>query len=149
MEFFKRLDKQYYHKDPVEHIYGQQIRTVAEYDDLYENQTRFDGTVWTKFKETHNLTFQFHDDLKDIDLSKDITCLWFFRERADRSAGNDILLQDKTITYNPNALFITSSKEIKIVERPEKKFFPRRPCVQIDIDNEIYLNIKKGLGIDE
>ena len=138
MEFFKRLDKQYYHTDPVEHIYGQQIRTVAEYDDLYENQTRFEGTVWTKFKETHNLTFQFHDDL---------TCLWFFRERADRSAGNDILLKDKTITYNPNALFVTSSKEIKIVER--KKFFPRRPCVQIDINNEMYLNIKKGLDINE
>ena len=114
MEFFKRLDKQYYHTDPVEHIYGQQIRTVAEYDDLYENQTRFEGTVWTKFKETHNLTCQFHDDLKDIDLSKDITCLWFFRERADRSAGNDILLKDKTITYNPNDQEL-ASKEIKIV----------------------------------
>ena len=71
MEFFKRLDKKYYHTDPVEHIIGQQIRKLAEYDDLYENQTRFDSTVWTKFKETHNLTCQFHDDLKDIDLSKD------------------------------------------------------------------------------
>ena len=58
-----------------------------------------------------------------------------------------VLLKDKTITYNPNALFVTSSKEIKIVER--KKFFPRRPCVQIDINNEMYLNIKKGLDINE
>ena len=147
MEFFKRLDKRYYHTDPVEHIYGQQIRTVAEYDDLYENQTRFEGTVWTKFKETYNLKCQFYDDIRDINLLKEVICLWFFRERADRSAGNDILLKDKTITYNPNALFVTSSKEIKIVKR--KKFFPRRPCVQIDINNEIYLNIKKGLGIDE
>ena len=147
MEFFKRLHKKHYHKEPVEHILGTQLRRVAEYDDLYENQTRFDGTIWTKFKETHGLTCQFHEDLNDIDRSKDIMCLWFFRERADRSAGNDILLKDKTITYNPNALFITSSKEIKIVKR--KKFFPRRPCVQIDINNEIYLNIKKGLDIHE
>ena len=147
MEFFKRLDKRYYHTDPVEHIIGGQIRPVVEYDDLYENQTRFDGTVWTKFKQTYNLTCRFHDDLRDIDLSTDITCLWFFRERADRDAGNDLKLNGKIITYQANTLFITPSKEIRIKER--KKFFPRRPCVQIDINNEIYLNIKKGLGIDE
>ena len=147
MEFFKRLDKRYYHTDPVEHIIGGQIRPVVEYDDLYENQTRFDGTVWTKFKQTYDLTCQFHDDLRDIDLSTDITCLWFFRERADRDAGNDLKLNGKIITYQANTLFITPSKEIRIKER--KKFFPRRPCVQIDINNEIYLNIKKGLGIDE
>ena len=147
MEFFKRLHKRYYHTDPVEHIIGGQIRPVVEYDDLYENQTRFDGTVWTKFKQTYDLTCQFHDDLRDIDLSTDITCLWFFRERADRDAGNDVKLNGKIVTYQANTLFITPSKEIRIKER--KKFFPRRPCVQIDIDNEIYLNIKKGLGIDE
>ena len=147
MEFFKRLDKRYYHTDPVEHIIGGQIRPVVEYDDLYENQTRFDGTVWTKFKQTYDLTCQFHDDLRDIDLSTDITCLWFFRERADRDAGNDVKLNGKIVTYQANTLFITPSKEIRIKER--EKFFPRRPCVQIDINNEIYLNIKKGLGIDE
>ena len=147
MEFFKRLNKRYYHTDPVEHIIGGQIRPVVEYDDLYENQTRFDGTVWTKFKQTYNLTCQFHDDLRDIDLSTDIICLWFFRERADRDAGNDVKLDGKIITYQANTLFITPSKEIRIKER--KKFFPRRPCVQIDINNEIYLNIKKGLEINE
>lgn len=147
MEFFKRLHKKYYHTDPVEYIHGSLIRRVSEYDDLYENQTRFDGIVWTKFKETYNLTCQFHEDIRDIDLSKEIICLWFFRERADREAGNDIKLADKIISYRPNALFITPSKEIKIKER--KTFFPRRPCVQIDISNEIYVNIKKEIGINE
>jgi len=146
MEFFKRLDKRYYHTDPIEHIVGRQIRTVVEYDDLYENQTRFDGAVWTKFKDTHELKCQFHEDLRDIDLSKDVICLWFFRERADRDAGNDIKLDGKIITYQANTLFITPSKEIRIKER--KKFFPRRPCVQIDISDEIYVNIKKQLGIN-
>ena len=42
--------------------------------------------------------------------------------------------------------FITPSKEVKIKER--KTFFPRRPCVQIDISNEIYVSIKKELKID-
>jgi len=146
MDFFKRLDKRYHHTDPVEYIIGPQIRTVAEYDDLYENQTRFDGVVWTKFKETHNLTFQFHEDLRDADFSTDITCLWFFRERSDRDAGSDIKLDGKIVTYQANTLFITPSKEITIKER--KKFFPRRPCVQIDISNEIFVNIKKQLGIN-
>ena len=145
MDFFKRLDKKYYHKDP-EYISGSNIRKVAEYDDLYENQTRFDGTVWTKFKEQHNLNCQFHEDLRDIDLTKEIICLWFFRERADRDSGSDIKLEGKIINYHPNKLFITPSKEIKIKER--KTFFPRRPCVQIDISNEIYVSIKKELKID-
>ena len=147
MDFYKRLDKKYHYTDPVEHILGRTFRPVAEYDDLYENQTRFDGVVWTKFKETYNLKCQFHNDLQDIDFSKDITCLWFFRERADRDAGNDIKLADKVITFHANALFITPSKEIKIQKR--KVYFPRRPCVQIDITNEVYVNIKKGLGINE
>ena len=146
MDFYKRLDKKYYHTDPVEHILGRTFRPVAEYDDLYENQPRFDGFVWTKFKETYNLNCQFHNDLQDVDFSKDITCLWFFRERSDRDAGNDIKLADKVITFQANTLFITPSKEIKIQKR--KKFFPRRPCVQIDISDEIYVNIKKQLGIN-
>ena len=147
MDFYKRLDKKYHYTDPVEHILGRTFRPVAEYDDLYENQTRFDGVVWTKFKETYNLKCQFHNDLQDIDFSKDITCLWFFRERADRDAGNDIKLADKVVAFQANVLFITPSKEIKIQKR--KVFFPRRPCVQIDINNEMYLNIKKGLDINE
>ena len=147
MEFFKKLHKRYHHTDPVEHIFGRQIRTVTEYDDLYENQIRFDGTVWTKFKETHNLICQFHEDIRDIDMSKEVICIWFFRERADRDAGNDIKLAGKIINYSPNALFITQSKEIKIKER--KTFFPRRPCVQLEISKKIYVNIKKELGINE
>jgi len=147
MDFYKRLDKKYHYTDPVEHILGRTFRPVAEYDDLYENQTRFDGVVWTKFKETYNLKCQFHNDLQDIDFSKDITCLWFFRERADRDAGNDIKLADKLVAFQANVLFITPSKEIKIKER--KTFFPRRPCVQLEISKKIYVNIKKELGINE
>ncbi len=97
MNFFERLKKQYYHTDPVEHIIGPQIIKVAEYDDLYENQTRFDGTVWKNFKEKQNLKCVFHEDLRDIDRAVDIMCLWFFRERTDRDAGNDIKLAGQII----------------------------------------------------
>jgi len=147
MNFFERLNKRYYHKDPVEHIIGPQIIKVAEYDDLYENQTRFDGEVWSNFKEKQNLKCVFHDDIRDIDRSMDIMCLWFFRERTDRDPGNDIKLAGKLISYSANKLFITPSKEIKIKER--SKYFPRRPCLQIDINMETYLNIKKDLQIND
>ena len=72
MDFFKRLDKKYYHTDPVEHILGSHIIKVAEYDDLYENQSRFEGTIWKKFKESNNLTCKFFEDLRNIDLTKDV-----------------------------------------------------------------------------
>ena len=146
MDFYKRLDKKYFNTDP-EYILGSTFQTVAEYDDLYENQTRFDGTVWTKFKDRHNIDCIFHENLEDADLTRDITCLWFFRERSDRDAGNDIKIEGKVILYTANKLLITPSKDIKIQKR--KKFFLRRPVVQIDITKEIYVSIKERLGINE
>jgi hypothetical protein len=142
MELYSRLHKKYYHENP-EYILGTLFRTVAEYDDLYENQTRFDGKVWTKFKETHNIRCQFHEDLTDADLTRDITCLWFFRERSDRDPGNDIKLEGKRIVYVGNKILITPSKDVKIQKR--KTYFPRRPVVQIDVSKDMYDNIKAEL----
>ena len=146
MDFYKRLDKKYYHTDP-ECILGSTFQTVAEYDDLYENQTRFDGTVWNKFKDRHNIDCVFHENLEDADLTRDITCLWFFRERSDRDPGNDIKIEGKVIVYTANKVLITPSQDIKIQRR--KKFFPRRPVVQIFINKEMYVSIKERLGINE
>ncbi len=95
MNFFERLKKQYYHTDPVEHIIGPQIIKVAEYDDLYENQTRFDGTVWKNFKEKQNLKCVFHEDLRDIDRAVDIMCLWFFRACVQIYISKEIYLNTK------------------------------------------------------
>ena len=103
--------------------------------------------LWTNFRNTHNIKCQFHDDIKDIDLSHDIVCLWFFRERSDRDAANDIDVAGKIISFTANKLLIAYAKDIKIIKR--KRFFPRRPCVQIAISNEVYVNIKKGLGVNE
>ena len=145
MDFYKRLNKKYYHKDPVEHIVGSHIIKVAEYDDLYENQSRFEGTIWKKFKETYQLSCKFYEDLRNIDLTKEIICIWFFRERGDKEAPNDLKLAGKLINYFPNYILITPSKDLRIKER--KNFFPRRPCVQIDMNIETYVNIKKEIGV--
>ena len=147
MNFFKRLSKRYHRTDPVEYIMGPIILPTLEYDDLYENQTRLDGTAWKKFEENYKLKYIFHDNLRDVDLDRDIICLWFFRERSDRDPGTDIKLAGKILTYLANSILITPCKQIKIKER--NKFFPRRPCVQLDIDKETFLNIKKDLKIND
>ena len=147
IEFFKKLHKKNFYTDPAEHIIWTHPRRMQEYDDLYEEQLRFDNELWTNFRNTHNIKCQFHDDIKDIDLSHDIVCLWFFRERSDRDAANDIDVAGKIISFTANKLLIAYAKDIKIIKR--KRFFPRRPCVQIAISNEVYVNIKKGLGVNE
>ena len=65
MNFFKRLSKRYHRTDPVEYIMGPIILPTLEYDDLYENQTRLEGTAWKKFEENYKLKYIFHDDLRD------------------------------------------------------------------------------------
>ena len=117
MNFFKRLSKRYHRTDPVEYIMGPIILPTLEYDDLYENQTRLDGTAWKKFEENYKLKYIFHDDLRDVDLDRDIICLWFFRERSDRDPGTDIKLAGKILTYLANSILITPCKQIKIKER--------------------------------
>ena len=37
----------------------------------------------TDFKKDYKITFQFLENLEDIDGSNETICLWFFRERPD------------------------------------------------------------------
>ena len=147
IDFFKKCHKKFFYKDPVEHIIWVHPIYVKEYDDLYEEQNSFDGKLWSEFKEKHKLKCKFIEDIRDIDKSADVLCLWFFRERSDRDAGNDLSIAGKIISTTANKLVITPTKDIKTIER--KKFFNRRPCVQIYWNQEVFLNIKKGLGVDE
>ena len=147
IDFFKKCNKKYFYKDPVEHIIWVHPRTVKEYDDLYEEQNRFDGELWSEFKNTHKIKCKFIEDIRDIDMSAEVICLWFFKERSDRDAGNDIKIAGKTIPFTANKLVLTPSKDIKIQER--KKFFVRRPCLQMYWSMEVYVNIKKGLDVNE
>ena len=66
-------------------------------------------------------------------------CLWFFKERNDRSAGTDIQISGKNITYYPNTFFITESKDIKILEK--KNEYIRRPVLQLDLPTSVWNTI--------
>jgi|MDTC01.3.fsa_nt_gb hypothetical protein len=150
--FQKLVKKSSYHTSPVEHIYQTHAVKLPYYEDLYENQMRQDSEGWLEFKKELGMPCTFHDDLREINTNVEILCLWFFRERSDRDKGADLFVSPgkdkKVITYNPNTLFIIDTKhEIKLKERTP--YFPRRPCLQIEMTPEIYVNIKKELEINE
>ena len=144
MNLFEKLKEDHLFKDPHEHIYAKHIVELKLYDSLYEHQIHFDGNIWNKFKDMYNIKCKFLDDITDIDLTKEVLCLWFFKERSDRDGGgNDLSFKDKKIVYHQNTFFITTSTDIKVLKR--KKFFPRRPCLQIELSAQDYVNIKKDL----
>jgi predicted adenine nucleotide alpha hydrolase (AANH) superfamily ATPase len=124
---------------PVEYIYTSSIFNVQEYDKLYENQNNFCHKVWTDFYAQYKTDYNFLEDLNDIDLSKPLICLWFFKERSDQNAGPDINLAGKTLKYLPNTFLITESKDIKVIEN--KKKYIRRPLLQLDLELKTYKNI--------
>ena len=52
---------------------------------------------------------------------------------------------DKIVPFKTNTFFITPTK---IAFNQRKKYFIRRPCLQIDMNKEMYVNIKKRLGYE-
>ena len=132
---WEKLNTQHYHKEPVEYIYARSIFELKEYDKLYENQNNLMHEVWKNFYGTYRVGFELIDDIRDINKDKDIICLWFFKERNDRSAGTDIKIAGHTITYFPNTFLITESKDIKILEKNE---YIRRPVLQLDLSTSIW-----------
>ena len=135
---WEKLKPHHYHKEPVEYIYTRTIFDLKKYDKLYENQNNLMHEVWKEFHGTYRVGFELLDDIRDINKDKDITCLWFFKDRGDRSAGTDIKIAGHTITYYPNTFLITESKDIKILEKNE---YIRRPVVQLDLSRKTYKSI--------
>tara|TARA_B110001454_G_C12381171_1_gene292694 strand:+ start:93 stop:530 length:438 start_codon:yes stop_codon:yes gene_type:complete len=136
---WKKLRKPHYHKDPVEYIYATAIFDLREYDSLYENQNNLSHQVWQDFDAKYKTGYEFLQDIQDLNLKKEVICLWFFKDRNDKDAGVDIDLSGKLITYFQNTFLITESKKLKILKR--KKFFPNRPVLQIDLSKKIFAEI--------
>ena len=145
MDLFEKLHKRHFFQTPREYIYAQHIVQLEEYEKLYENCNNLNHNVWKDFDKKYRLGFEFYEDVGEIDTKRDVTCLWFFRDRNDRDAGNDITLVDKKIPFKTNIIFITPHK---LTFNKREKFFIRRPCLQIDMNKEMYVNIKKRLGYE-
>jgi hypothetical protein len=137
---WEKLKPSHYFKDPVEHIYSQTIFDQQEYDKLYENQNNLEHHVWQEFDKKYKVGFEFKEKFSDIDLDKQVMCLWFFKERSNSTASY-VQVDDKQLTYLSNTFLITKSKKISFVET--KKKYIRYPLVQLDLMNEQFENIVK------
>ena len=140
---WKKLRKPHYHEEPVEYIYARAIFDLKEYDSLYENQNDLSHQVWQDFDAKYKTGYEFLQDIQDLNLNKEVICLWFFKDRNDKDAGVDIDLSGKLITYFQNTFLITESKKLKILKR--KKFFPNRPALQIDLNKKTFNDITMKL----
>jgi len=138
---WEKLRKPHYHKEPVEYIYATGIFNLKEYDKLYENQNNLSHQIWQDFDTKYKIGFEFFKDLREFNKNKEVICLWFFKERSDGGAGNDIDLKGKIIKYQPNTFLITRSKNIKIIKR--KSVLPNRPVLQLDLSINKYNKIIK------
>ena len=140
-----KFKSNHFYTDPVEHFYASTIFGLSEYDRLYENQNNLTHKVWQEFDEKYKTGFEFHQDLKEIDTKKEVICLWFFKERSDKSGGDeDILLKSKPIRYYQNSFLVTKSIDLKITER--KKVFHRhnrRPVLQLDMKTNTWEDLVK------
>ena len=123
-------------KDPVKHIYASTLYDIKEYDKLYENQNNLNHHVWQEFDQKYKTGFELINDIRDINLKKEIICVWFFKERNDRSSGEDIILAGKKLKYIPNTFLVTDSKDIKILEKKDE--YIRRPLLQLDLKVEVW-----------
>ena len=127
---WNKLQKKHLFLEPVEHIHITNIIDAAEYDRLYENQNNLNHHVWQEFDEKYRLGFEFKEDITQINFNKEVIALWFFKERSDLKT-QDINIAGKLISYSPNAILLTKSKDITIKDNNKK--YIRRPFVQLDI----------------
>ena len=136
---WEKLKTNHFFKEPVEHIYTSTVYDIKDYDKLYENQNFLSHQVWQEFDKKYKTGFQLFDDIRDIDINREIICVWFFKDRNDRSGGEDILLKDKKIKYQPNTFLITKSKDIKIIDKQDE--YIRRPFIQLDLSDIVWQTI--------
>ena len=136
---WEKLKANHFFKEPVEHVYTSTVYDIKDYDKLYENQNTMTHQVWQDFDKKYKTGYQLFDDIRDIDTNREIICVWFFKDRNDRSGGEDILLKDKKIKYQPNTFFITKSKDIKILDKEDE--YIRRPFIQLDLPNKVWQSV--------
>ena len=139
--YWSRLTKRQYHTDPIEHIYATGIFPTTRYDSLYENQNNLQHEVWIELDREIRTGFEFKQDINDVDTKREVTALWFFKDRNDRLKGKDITLQGKVIFYQPNHFLLTTST-IQIHKRTNNWTF-NRPVIQLDLNINDYNKITK------
>lgn len=133
---WEKIKSNHFFNQPTEYVYSSTLYDIKEYDKLYENTNDLNHTSWQEFDKKYKTGFQFYNDIRQIDLKRNVVCVWFFKERNDTSGGKDLEIAGKEIKYLPNTFLITKSKDIKILEKKDEYF--RRPFLQLDMNENTY-----------
>jgi len=139
---WEKLKPSHFFKEPAPHVYAKTLFDQSQYDRLYENQNNLTHQVWQDFDKKYKICFEFHEDISNMNLQKDLICCWFFKDRNDKSGGEYVVLSGKKIAYFPNAFFVTKSKDIKILT-DQKHQYIRRPFIQLDLKESVWEDILK------
>jgi hypothetical protein len=138
---WEKLQQTNFFTEPVVHIKSLTVFDTQEYDRLYENQNNLQHPLWKQFIKKYNINFTFHENFDTVDLTKDIICLWFFRERNYHHLSH-VVLEGHEIPYMANTFLVTKSNKIKFREHSKKKYI-RYPVVQLDIKENAWQDIIK------
>jgi len=134
-----KIKKEHYHTTPVEYFRTSSIFSQIEYEKLYENQNYLEHKYWQNLSALLHMPWTYHIDLGSVNRDVAVTCLWFFKDRADRNSGNYITCKDKVIVYGPNTFFFTKFKDYMIM--PKKDNILNRPTVQLHMTEQQYQTI--------
>ncbi len=135
---WEKLKPNHYFKEPIKHIYSQNIFDTKEYDILYENQRNPDHKVWQDFDSKYKMGYEIKENFDQINFNKAVMCLWFFKERAHLTPAH-VNVGGKSLPYVSNTFLITESKQIKF-ENPKKKY-NRYPVIQLDLPTKVWQSI--------
>ena len=77
-----------------------------EYNKLYENQNNLSHTTWKNFNNKVKFTYRFLKDLEQANYTRQVICLWFFKDRSDYKINRDILINGKSVEYVSNNMLL-------------------------------------------
>jgi len=107
-----------------------------EYNKLYENQNNLSHATWKNFNKKIQFKYKFLKDLEQVNYTRQVICLWFFKDRNDYKINKDILINGKSVEYVPNNMLLFENND-KTIYIKDKKIY-KRPVVQFNISLDDY-----------
>ena len=152
--FQKIKNKKFISTQPFQHIIYRNIVNVEEFDRLYENMHYFNGVRWTEWKKDYGLDCKLLEDLSKINYDYECMALWFFTDRNERSAKNDIEIYStktgdcKRIHRWANTLLffeLNYKQQIRLLKQDKHWAKMKRPVVQFRFGLNTYKELVKKL----
>jgi len=152
---FQRIKhRKFVYTQPFQHIVYRNLINLEEFDRLYENMHYFNGPRWTEWKKEYGLDCELFDDVSKINYDNECMALWFFTDRNERSAKNDVEIYSartggrKVVTRWANELLFfehNHKQQIRLLKRDKNWSTIKRPVVQFKFSLNTYKELVKKL----